>query len=250
MIRAGESLEQLISSVLDILASCLKGTILHPQWLSDRFHIRSRRCLQEIKQSVILDIGSGNSRHKRLLDSSNRLYRLDYPETNRRYHSSPDIYGDACYLPIRAESADVVLLFEVLEHLADDKQALLEIYRVLKPGGRFYTSVPFIYPVHDAPTDYRRFTIHGLRLLLNETGFASRKEIQHGNSFVTALQMFNLAILETVRDISRKNKLFSLILGVAAYPLCILVNITGLPFIYLTSRSASCFGHFIIAERK
>lgn len=237
--------------MFDAMASLLKGTILHPQWLTDRFHIQSRRILREIRQSLILDIGSGDSRNQKLLDASNEFYRLDYPQTSQRYRSSPDVYGDACNLPFKTESLDVVFLFEVLEHIACDDQALREIRRVLRPGGRFYTSVPFIYPVHDAPNDYRRFTIHGVRLLLNEAGFSPRKEIQHGNSFVTALQMLNLAFLEVVRDVAnQRSRIIGLILGLVIYPFCILVNLLSLPLTWLPSRSASCFGHFVVAERK
>ncbi len=237
--------------MFDTMAALLKGTILHPQWLTDRFHIQSRRVLREIRQSLIVDIGSGDSRHGELLDPSNRLYRLDYPQTNQRYRSSPDVYGDACNLPFKTESLDVVFLFEVLEHIASDDQALREIRRVLRPGGRFYASVPFVYPVHDAPNDYRRFTIHGVRLLLNNAGFSPQKEIQHGNSFVTALQMLNLAFLEVVRDVvNHRSKIVGLILGILVYPFCVLVNLLSLPLIWLPSRSASCFGHFVVAERK
>jgi SAM-dependent methyltransferase len=238
-------------AMVDTIVNVLKGTILHPQWLTDRFHIRSRRLLREIKQSLIVDIGSGNSQYGDMLESSNRLYRLDYPQTNQRYRGSPDIYGDACNLPFKTGSLDIVFLFEVLEHIASDGQALREIHRVLRTGGKIYASVPFVYPVHDAPYDYRRYTIHGLRLLLDEAGFVCHKEVQHGNSFITVLQMLNLAMLETVRDvINKRGRLLGLILGILVYPLCITVNLVGLPLTYITSKNASCFGHFIVAECK
>lgn len=237
--------------MFDTIASSLKGTILHPQWLTDRLHIRSRRLLGEIKQSLILDIGSGNSQYGGVLESSNRLYRLDYPQTNQRYRGSPDVYADACNLPFKTGSLDIVFLFEVLEHLVADDQALREIHRVLKSGGKIYASVPFVYPVHDAPHDYRRYTIHGLRLLLNEAGFVCHKEIQHGNSFITVLQMLNLAMLEAVRDVlGKRGNALGLMLAIFVYPLCITVNLIGLPLTYITSKSASCFGHFIVAECK
>ena len=60
----------------------LSGAWLHPQWLSLRYHRRSRQCLRELEKGVVLDIGSGNSVHTELIPASCDLYRLDYPPTN------------------------------------------------------------------------------------------------------------------------------------------------------------------------
>ena len=46
--------------------------------------------------------------------------------------------GTAECLPYPANSFDVVLCVDVLEHVADLKQAIAEIHRVLKPGGVFF----------------------------------------------------------------------------------------------------------------
>ena len=45
-------------------------------------------------------------------------------------------------LPHGADSFDSALLDNVLEHLADPRPLLLEIHRVLRPGGRFVVGVP------------------------------------------------------------------------------------------------------------
>ena len=47
-----------------------------------------------------------------------------------------DVQADITQLPFADEEFDVVLINHVLEHVPDDRQALREIYRVLRPGGR------------------------------------------------------------------------------------------------------------------
>ena len=50
--------------------------------------------------------------------------------------------GDAELLPFQPNSFDVILLLEVIEHLADTASALTEIRRVLRPGGLLLIGTP------------------------------------------------------------------------------------------------------------
>lgn len=52
------------------------------------------------------------------------------------------VRSDIQRLPFAGESFDKVLMSEVLEHLPDDRAALREIHRILKPGGVLALSVP------------------------------------------------------------------------------------------------------------
>jgi SAM-dependent methyltransferase len=77
-----------------------------------------------------------------------------------------DVVGDALGLAIASASVDVVLCTEMLEHVTEPQRAIDEIYRVLKPGGTLLLTTRFLFPIHDAPHDYFRFTKYGLRHLL------------------------------------------------------------------------------------
>jgi SAM-dependent methyltransferase len=76
------------------------------------------------------------------------------------------IIGDAQALGIRSSAFEIVLCTEVLEHLPEPQAAVDEMFRVLEPGGLLLLTTRFLFPIHDAPHDYFRFTKYGLRHLL------------------------------------------------------------------------------------
>ena len=45
------------------------------------------------------------------------------------------------------------------------------MHRVLKPNGKIIVSVPFCYPEHEKPYDFRRFTTFGLKKSFESAGF-------------------------------------------------------------------------------
>ncbi len=65
-----------------------------------------------------------------------------------------------------------MLLTEVLERVAEPARVLSELARILRPGGGLLLTVPFVFELHEEPWDHSRFTNHGLRHLLEATGFA------------------------------------------------------------------------------
>ncbi|HEU5115000.1 MAG TPA: class I SAM-dependent methyltransferase [Candidatus Paceibacterota bacterium] len=90
---------------------------------------------------------------------------------------SADVRGDVTALPFKDEEFDVVFCFEVLEHVANPVKAVLEIHRVLKPGGKAFASTPFIYELHgEEYGDYWRFTRQGLKHIFRHFSSA---EITH-----------------------------------------------------------------------
>jgi SAM-dependent methyltransferase len=63
-------------------------------------------------------------------------------QARREVPSAEVVQADAQMLPFEDGSFDAVLLTEVLEHLPDDRAALAELRRVLRPGGVLAVSVP------------------------------------------------------------------------------------------------------------
>lgn len=148
-------------SRLRALAAPLTRTPLHPQWL-----LGGRKPPRGIEAAAgrVLDVGAGDRWIQAHLPAQAEYIALDYPPTGRDlYHAKPDVFADAAHLPFADGVFDAVICLEVIEHVRDPQRVLDEIARVLRPGGAVWLSMPFLYPIHDAPHDYQRFTEHGLR---------------------------------------------------------------------------------------
>ena len=78
-------------------------------------------------------------------------------------------------LSIPSKKYNNVLFFNILEHLPEYKLAFSEIFRIVKRGGLFIGSVPFIYQIHAAPNDYFRFSKQFFELNLKKYGFKKAK---------------------------------------------------------------------------
>jgi SAM-dependent methyltransferase len=79
---------------------------------------------------------------------------------------NPDLVADVETLaPLPDASMDIIFFHEVLEHVAAPQAAVDTLWRVLRPGGILVGSTPFLLGIHDAPSDYYRFTVYGLKHL-------------------------------------------------------------------------------------
>lgn len=128
--------------------------------------LRYRRTIEKVSlaNKVVADFGCGNGAQTyQFVKSSCKIIALDidydHLHTFSRLLGSQQIESvlliqcDGFRLPIATGSIDIVLSYEVLEHVADESVALHEIYRILKPGGEMILSVPnkgWIFETHGA----------------------------------------------------------------------------------------------------
>ena len=74
--------------------------------------------------------------------------------TPGHYYPPDTIHGDLENLDLDSDSQDLVICLHVLEHVEDDRRALREMHRVLKPGGIAILAFPFRkgQPTYEDPT--------------------------------------------------------------------------------------------------
>lgn len=113
-----------------------------------------------------IDLGCGSQPYRELVERRGATYRgADYG-SGHDFEISPAGRVDA-----PDGGADVVLSFQVLEHVRDLDLYLGEVHRLLKPGGELLLSTHGTWLYHPHPEDHRRWTRQGLVTDLEMRGF-------------------------------------------------------------------------------
>ena len=120
----------------------------------------------DYKNLDILEIGSGDTNKNQSAEQifPNAKVFVQTDVNNSYGHKHLDITSA---IQIE-EKFDLVLCTNVLEHIFDIKPAIKNLSYLLKEKGHLVVSVPFIYPLHDEPEDFWRFTEHALKKLFSD----------------------------------------------------------------------------------
>lgn len=120
---------------------------------------------------TVIDLGCGTRPFEAdILLHAKQYIGLDWSNTLHGTHAN--VVADLNQpLPIADASADHVVSFEVIEHLAEPATMLGEAARILRSGGALTLSAPFQWWIHEEPWDYQRFTHYGLEYQLRKVGF-------------------------------------------------------------------------------
>jgi SAM-dependent methyltransferase len=140
----------------------------------------------------VLDVGAGQAPYAELFQ------HVDYRTSDWEHSVHPnarraDYIGSADDLPIQDWLFDAVINTQVLEHVAEPARVLAELFRVLRPGGTLYLSVPLVWELHEEPHDYYRYTPHSLRYLLERAGFVGLDIQPRSDSLSAIAQMLSNA---------------------------------------------------------
>jgi SAM-dependent methyltransferase len=170
--------------------------------------------------SRILDYGAGTSPYQFLFKDCDYLKADITPET------APDLLiEDGGNVPEEDGSFDIVLSSQVIEHVFDPQKYFQEVYRLLKPQGKFWVSVPCLYEDHKSPNDYQRWMRQGLARDLELAGFRNVK-IHKITVGVRALFFFWDRYLDSMHSSRKKihGLLHFLLRNIYVYPLRKLVH--------------------------
>lgn len=197
----------------------------------------------DVKNGMILDAGCGTGLLAKKLEKYGEVYAVDISPVAIKLAKERKIRvkkASITKLPFKDKTFDLVVSIDVIYHLKvnDDKDALSEFNRVLKPGGILILKAPaynWLQGNHDKLVHTRkRYTIKDLSQTLNQTNFLIIK-----SSYICSFLLIPAIVKRLYEkyfskyyrsDIATPNKYINYILLKLFYIETAILNITSLPF--------------------
>jgi len=186
----------------------------------DRYYIRTsifnalKSALPRFEGSL-LDIGCGKMPYKNYILKNSMVDNyvgLDI-ENALMYDKDikPDYTWDGNQMPFENNSFDCAFATEVLEHCPEPEIVLKEVFRILKPNGVFFFTVPFLWNLHEVPHDEYRYTPFSLQRHLKNAGFGDIIIKATGGWHASMAQMLGLWVRRSPMS-NKKRKYLSIML--------------------------------------
>ena len=174
----------------------------------------------------VLDFGCGSKPYSRLFSNCASYVGVDIAISGHNHKvSKVDFYYDGKKLPFGDCTFDHIISVEVFEHLPNASDIMSEFKRVLRPGGTVFITTPFLYPEHEMPFDFFRYTTSGITQLAHEGGFSITSLVRTNQNLGSITQILS-------EELFRFHKLqVNLLANILCLPLILISNI----FVLITS---------------
>lgn len=218
----------------------------HFQWHFTKDTHRWQKNAMKDLEGRVLDIGCGTKPYKKWLDFSkvSEYVGVDVVESKE----VDILIVPLEKWPLEDASFDCIMTAQVLEHVEDLKDTLGQIKRVLKPGGRLLVTVPFLYPVHGVPFDFRRFTTYGVKEM-----FESDYEVLEVCAIGRLGSTLALLLLTGIENNLNHNFFTRFLKGIFLpvwLPFCFLVNVLCQIINYIDVQGTHYCNVGLLAKRK
>lgn len=152
------------------------------------------------REVAILDAGCGTGANLQMMQRYGHAIGIDLSAQAIEFCRARGIPNDRAFqasltgLPFCANLFGLVVSFDVICNIPDDTQALSEIARVLKPGGRLITQLPayqWLWSTHDVAVGHqRRYSSADLRVKVEKAGLVVER-LTHTNALLLPISVTN-----------------------------------------------------------
>jgi SAM-dependent methyltransferase len=202
-------------------------------------------------EGKIIDIGCGSMPYKKIFSNNCRYLGIDfksYSKNSSFQKNKPDYYFTNSYLktnnlPFKPSSFDATLSFQVLEHHKSPEKLFKEFIRITKNGGLVIISFPLIWPLHEEPRDYYRFTEYVIIEFAKKYHARILEVKRQGSIFSTVNSLLN----DHLTNFASQN-ILNFIISVIIYPFFLLFSYSCLLFDKIF-KSQQIFLNYVVVLR-
>lgn len=191
----------------------------------------------------ILDVGCGKKPYKHLFVDSEYIGIDIQGGGHADTEKTVDAYYDGTHIPFKNDTFDLLICTQVLEHAIDAEALIAECARVLKKDGRLFLTMPFIYPEHEVPYDFRRFTRYGHMHICEKGGLRIENIIKTTGLCGTFAQLLCVTLFEAIPF---RSTIFKTLLTLVIFAP---IQVIGLFFDFITRRGGPTMDYVIIARK-
>jgi len=194
-------------------------------------------------KGVVIDFGCGRKPYRNLFNVD-KYVGVDVEMSGHDHKNSQiDVFYDGKTIPFEKSTFDSIICFEVLEHVFNPEQILLELNRILKKNGMGLFSVPFCWNEHEIPYDYARYSSYGIKYLMEKHGFTVLEIHKSGRFSAVIIQLVILWLFEKFKPMGYFGLFICLIL---ASPF----NVIGLLLNLIPSKNPSMYFNTVLLVQK
>jgi SAM-dependent methyltransferase len=154
----------------------------HPNYLMRKKLVEAIITISPMVKGKVMDLGCGSKPYRSLFDCDEYI-GVDFENPGHPHlNEQVDVFYDGKTLPFENNFFDVIFSSEVFEHVFNLHELLVEINRVLRPGGKLIFTCPFAFPEHEQPNDFARYTSFAVADLMETNGFSIHTYIKSGNT--------------------------------------------------------------------
>ncbi|MFA6970102.1 MAG: class I SAM-dependent methyltransferase [Gallionella sp.] len=222
------------------------GMFVNPFWLCRRELALALADMAPRLTGKVLDFGSGSQPYRPLLTNCARYTSLEYDTPQNRERKVADIFYNGQSIPAEDNSFDGLLSTQTLEHVPNPDVIVAEWARVLKDGGMLLITMPFMWPEHEMPYDFQRYSSGGLRLVLEKSGFEIVEQRRLLSDCRAPAQLFLAWIFDSVLAKCRPKALRFVLIPLMCTPISILASVLAVIF---PKNSNTYLDNLVLARR-